>query len=589
MIFRAPLEGVEHPVMEADIVIVGGGPAGMACALRLSQLIDAHNAAHPEAQLSKENIYVLEKAREVGQHCLSGAVLDPRSMDELLPEWRKEAPIEAEVTGERLYFLTKKYAFRAPIVPPPMQDHGNFVISLNRFTKWLGAKVEEAGITVFSGFAGSELLLEERRVNGVRTDDKGLDKTNQPKSNFEPGYDVRAKITILAEGTRGSLTKQLIERLELMTEKGSGVDPESFTPIVRNPMTFGIGVKELWELPAGRVPPGQVIYTMGWPLTSHEYGGAWIYGGNPLPGGGNTVSLGFVTGLDYPDPRTDPQHVLQSFKRHPFVSRLLEGGKMVRYGAKTMPNGGWWAMPPLAGDGWMIVGDAAGFLNSQRLKGIHLAIKSGMLAAESAFEAWCAGDTGAKKLAAFQKKVDESWIRQELFPVRNFHQGFEQGFTTGILNTALLLATGGHGLHNRYAVHAGHERMRPLWDIMGWDGDRSPLTGPAQGDGKLTFDKLIDLYHSGTRHEEDQPPHLVVMDTNICSSRCTREYGNPCQFFCPANVYEMEEVAGEPGKKRLRLNAANCVHCKTCDIMDPYQIIDWVPPEGGGGPNYDGM
>ncbi len=311
---------------------------------------------------------MLEKAREIGQHSLSGALLDPRSMDELLPGWKDEAPIEVEVTSEAVYFLTRKSKFKAPITPPPLRDHGNYVISLNRFVKWLGSKVEETGITIFSGFAGSELLIEEGKVAGVRTDDKGVDKQNQPKANFEPGYDLKSKILILAEGPRGSLTKQLAERFELDRD--------------RNPMTYGVGVKELWELPAGRIGRGEVIYTMGWPLTSREYGGAWIYGGKD-----NVVSLGFVTGLDYPDPRTDPQHVLQSFKQHPFVRSLLEGGKMVRYGAKTLPYGGWWAMPPLAGDGWMIVGDSAGFLNSQRLKGIHLAIKSGMLAAETAFEA----------------------------------------------------------------------------------------------------------------------------------------------------------------------------------------------------------
>jgi electron-transferring-flavoprotein dehydrogenase len=570
LVFRKPLEGIERPQMPADVVIVGGGPAGMACALRLSQVIDQHNAVNPDSQISKENIYVLEKAREIGQHCLSGALLDPRAMRELLPGFEKEAPLDAAVGKEAVYFLTEKGKLKSPITPPPLRDHGNYVISLNRFVKWLGGKVEEAGITVFTGFAGSELRFDGNRVTGVITDDKGVDKENQQKSNFEPGYELQAKVVILAEGTRGSLTKQLINKFDLAKDC--------------NPQTYGQGVKELWEVPAGRIAPGEVIYTMGWPLTSREYGGAWIYGGKD-----NIVSLGFVTGLDYADPRLDPQRVLQEFKRHPFVVKLLEGGKMIRYGAKSMPYGGWWAIPPVAGNGWMILGDSAGFLNSQRLKGIHLAIKSGMLAAETAFEALKKDDFSAATLAAFQQKVESSWIKEELWKVRNFHQGFEHGFWRGMFHAGIQQFTAGRGLRNRYPGTAGCTRMKRLNELPADGGGEAHLIGDAKGDGKLTFDKLTDLYHAGTKHEEDQPAHLLIRDTDICNSRCIREYGSPCQHFCPANVYEMLDDDSAPNGKRISLNPSNCVHCKACDIQDPYQIITWVPPEGGGGPNYDGM
>ncbi len=570
LIFRKPLEGIERPQMEADVVIVGGGPAGMACALRLSQLIDQHNAAHPDAPISKENIYLLEKAREVGQHCLSGALLDPRSMRELLPGFEKEAPIDAEVTKESVHFLTKSGGFKLPVTPPPLRDHGNYVISINRFVKWLGQKVEEAGITIFTGFAGSELLVEDNRVVGIRTDDKGVDKNNEQKSNFEPGYDLKAKAVVLAEGTRGSLTKQLIGRFQLDRD--------------RNPQTYGVGVKELWEVPAGRIAPGEVIYTMGWPLTSKEYGGSWIYGFKD-----NVVSLGFVTGLDYPDPRLDPQRVLQEFKLHPMVRKLLEGGKMIRYGAKSLPYGGWWAVPPVAGAGWMITGDSAGFLNSQRLKGIHLAIKSGMLAAETLFDSMVKNDFSAAQLGTFQRRIDNSWIKQELWPVRNFHQGFEHGLLHGLFHAGL------QQIHRRTRLarplrgnsraSTNGETQRPACQ---WQRPRAPaqrLQGRRQVHVRQA-DRPLSLRHEARGRSARALGHSRH---DICNERCAREYGNPCTHFCPANVYEMVEASDVPGGKQISLNPSNCVHCKTCDIMDPYEIITWVPPEGGGGPNYDGM
>ncbi len=574
--FREPLENVDRPQMEAGVVIVGGGPAGMACALRLAQLIDEHNAAHPDAPLSKEGILVLEKSREPGQHCLSGALLDPRALRELLPDFEKEAPLDAKVTKESVWFLTEKGQHRFPIVPPPLRDHGNYVISINKFVQWLAQKVEEAGITVFTGFAGSELLWadgrrgpETARVTGIRTDDKGVDKEGRPKSNFEPGYDLRAKITILAEGTRGNCARQLIQRLSLE-------DPN-------HAQTYGQGIKELWEIPSGRIAKGEVRYTLGYPLNSREYGGSWIYGISDT-----LISIGYVTGLDYQDPRTDPHHVFQSFKEHPFARRILEGGRMIRYGAKSLPYGGWLTIPRIYGNGWMLLGDSAGFLNAQRLKGIHLAMKSGMLAAETAFRAMLSGDSSAAALSAWKTAVNDSWIRDELWRVRNFHQAFEHNLLEGMISSAIQQVSRGGNLGPDSGNRAGHLRMQPL-DLIGPPDLSSTQTiGNARGDGQLTFDRLTDVFHSGTRHDEDQPCHLVVQDLNICTQRCTHEYGNPCRYFCPAAVYEMIEAEGGAGSE-LRINFTNCVHCKACDIMDPYQIINWVPPEGGGGPNYDGM
>ena len=435
----------------------------------------------------------------------------------------------------------------------------------------MAQKVEEAGITVFTGFAASEVLLDGERVTGVRTDDKGVDKNGQQKSNFEAGYDLRSKITIFAEGARGSCTKQIVEQFHLEDPKHAQV--------------YGVGIKELWEIPAGRIAAGEVIYTLGYPLTTKEYGGAWAYGISDTQ-----LSLGLVVGLDYTDPRSDAHHAFQSFKQHPFLRRMLADGKMIRYGAKSLPYGGWNCMPPLFGNGWMLAGDSAGFLNSQRLKGIHLAIKSGMLAAETAFEAMRSSDASAAKLADYKQRVDASWIREELYPVRNFHQAFEHGLVSGMVKAGMQQVLRGANLGSDSTNHAGYKNMQPVAACVAGEEARAPFLGPAKGDGKLTFDKLTDVYHSGTRHEDDQPTHLVIADLNICTHRCAEEFGNPCQNFCPASVYEMVETAsGGETQKELHINFANCVHCKTCDIMDPYQIIRWTPPEGGGGPNYDGM
>ncbi len=541
---------------------MGAGPAGLACALHLARLIRQHNEANgPQGgtQLSAENIYVLEKGRELGAHQLSGAIMDPRGLRELVPDFEQSAPLDTPVTDDAAFFFTERSAWKFPITPPPLQNHGNYVISLNKLVKWLGGLVEKAGVNLFTQFAGAQLIYEGEGIAGVITEDKGLDKEGKPKDNFTPGYELRARVTVLAEGPRGSLTKDLVNKKKL-----DGL----------NPQVYAIGIKELWEVPPGRIAAGYVAHTLGWPLGSEIYGGGWIYGMRE-----NRVSLGLVAGLEYHDPLFDPHEAFQKFKTHPFIKRVIQGGKLVRYGAKTIPEGGWYSMPRPYVDGGLIIGDSGSFLNSQRLKGIHMAIKSGMLAAETIFEALRAGDTSAKTLSAFPQKVDQSWIKKELWAVRNFHQAYQHGLWAGLFHTAIQFVTGGRGLIDPMRVRPGHEAYQRL------DGAAVAHTR-FKGDGALTFDRLTDVYHSGTRHEEDQPCHLVVADTDICTDRCAREYGNPCQYFCPAAVYEMVR---EKDELRLKINASNCVHCKTCDIADPYQIINWVVPEGGGGPNYEGM
>jgi electron-transferring-flavoprotein dehydrogenase len=549
---------VQREQLEADVLIVGAGPAGLSCALHLANLIQKHNAAGAKPELSTENIYVLEKGREIGAHQLSGAIMNPKALAELVPDFEKSAPLDTPVTDSAALLFTKNAAMRLPITPPPFQNNGNYVISLSRMVKWLGGLVEAAGVNVFKEFGGRELIYEGDGIGGVITEDKGLDKNGKPKDNYTPGYELRAKVTVLAEGTRGSLTKQLVEQKKLDNI---------------NPQSYGIGIKELWDVQPGRIAPGYVAHTLGWPVSTDMYGGGWIYGL-----ANNRVSIGLVLALEFADPQFDPHAAFQTWKTHPFLKKLLEGGKLVRYGAKSLPYGGWYAMPRTYVDGGLIIGDSGSFLDSQRLKGIHLAMKSGMLAAETAFEALKAGDTSARKLGAFPAKVEQSYIKKELWQVRNFHQSFQHGMIPGFFHAGLQFVTGGRGLIDPMRAEAGYQHYKPIHG--------RPAPERFKGDGKLTFDRLTDVYHSGTRHNDDQPSHLLVRDLNVCATKCTVEYGNPCQYFCPAAVYE--PVQEKDGFK-LRINFANCVHCKTCDIADPYQIIDWVVPEGGGGPNYEGM
>ncbi len=575
----------ERDLLELDVVFVGAGPASLAGAIRLAQLYQAHNAAvkagtKPGPELSTDNILVIDKARAIGDHGISGAVMDPRAMKELFGDFLAAGcPVESPVTSDALWFINKTGYLKSPMQPPPMNNSGKYVASLNKIVKWLAAQAEALGVQVFPEFPGQELLMDGQRVLGVRVGDKGLDKNRQPKSNYEPGPDLIAKVTVLGEGPRGTLAKQLLRTLPL--DEG------------RNPQVYSIGIKELWQMPKGSTPAGQLVHTLGWPLDNDTFGGGFLYSMAD-----DIWDIGLVVGLDYKNPRLEPHAEFQKFKTHPDVAKLLAGGQMFRYGAKAIPEGGWFAMPRPYADGVLLVGDTAGMLNPMKLKGIHLGMKSGMLAAETIYDALVKGDTSAQTLSAYQRRIDVSWIRNDLREARNFHQGFDHGRWAGLVNTSLGMISGGRGflIHDRLPGKAGYERMEKLVDYFGRDvpGFERPVY-----DNTLTFSKLDDVFRSGTKHDEDSPCHLLVADTDICATRCATEFGNPCQYFCPAAVYEMIPAAvGAPpitkdgfqdSGKRLRINFANCVHCKTCDIMDPYQIIDWVPPEGGGGPVYTGL
>lgn len=530
---------IQRDVMTYDVVVVGAGPAGLACAIRLKQ-------KKPELR-----VCVLEKGSQVGAHILSGCVLEPGPLDELLPDWRQTPPaICVPAEKDEFALLTRKRRIRLP-TPPPMKNHGNFIISLGNLCAWLAQQAETLGVEIFPGFPAAAPLVEDRRVIGVRCGDMGLNKDGTPGPNFAAGADIRAGVTVLAEGCRGNVSKRLIREFQL--------------DAACSPQTYGIGFKELWQLPPGRVKPGLIQHTVGWPLDSKTYGGSFLYHLDQ-----DRVYIGFVVGLDYADPDFQPFEAFQQFKHHPSVKPLLEGGEILSAGSRALIEGGWQSLPKLEMPGALLVGDAAGTLNVPKIKGVHMALRSGMLAAEHLAERGTS--------AGFDARWRRSSAARELHKVRNIRPGFHKGLWFGLSNAALETVTAGKlpwTLQNRAD-----------WKSLHKLGKR-----PAKAETYLTRtlppkDRLSSVFFAATRHDERQPAHLRVPDMTICVGRCAEEYGNPCTRFCPAQVYEMIE---ENGKKRLQINAANCVHCKTCDIKDPYENIVWTAAEGGSGPNYQNL
>ncbi|MFA7254594.1 MAG: electron transfer flavoprotein-ubiquinone oxidoreductase [Candidatus Omnitrophota bacterium] len=549
-------------IIETDILIVGGGVAGLATAIHLADLAAGSD--------KKPGILVLEKGSSIGSHTLSGAVIDSSTLKELLPGVDpKDFPFESPVKKEGVYFFTPKLALKAPFTPPFMGNHGNYVVSLGKMTRWLAEIAEKKGVQVYPGFSVSEMLYQNDRVIGAKTIDTGVDKHGKPMENFQAGNEIHAKITILAEGPRGSLMKALCGKLKL--------DRQS------NPQVYSTGVKELWDLPEGTFEAGRIMHTLGFPFSFNHFGGGFVYGLN-----GRQVVVGIAAGLDYTDPTFDSHAALQVYKKHPFIAKILEKGKLLRYGAKTIPEGGLYSLPKLYHDGVMIVGDSAGFLSMPSLKGVHLAIESGMLAAKSAFEALKKNDFSGTQLSLYETLFQKSATHKTLSRTRNFRAGFGHGMILGAFYFATQILTGGRGItpSGKMKTHEDAACYKKLADVKKTFCEK--FAKELVFDKQLTFDKVTDVYFSGSKHDEEQPCHLRVLDFNLCRETCIPKYGGPCQHFCPAEVYEIVTDL-KTGKKDLHLHPANCVHCKTCDIKDPFGNIEWAVPYGGDGPEYENL